>query len=335
MSDEHTRSDVPDPVDNFWDSEEAPNAAPREGVNDAMRFDDANGNPDFVDVQASEAAPVKKGRLVPALIILVGVVALVSAGSAGWSAYQRINPKSNRSVATGTPVIDTTAVAPAADAPVPPAAPGAAAEAGISATAAAAAPGAAVTAFPAPGGLATTSTLAELSPVTAAATEKAAAEKAATEKAAAEVAAAAIVAAAAAEKPVVQATAVTKSEATGKAKPARRPTARSVAGQQADSKGRKTASTQRRSGSRHAQSRRASDQGKAPDGTRDGVAGTLVRYRVMSIYPRVGEFQQAWIRETDSGRIFIVSAGDKIDGMQVKRVDASAYVVTTTQGEIH
>lgn len=56
-------------------------------------------------------------------------------------------------------------------------------------------------------------------------------------------------------------------------------------------------------------------------------------YKIVSIYPRTGEFQQAWLR-APSGRIVVVGAGDELDGAKVQSVDFAQHVVKTSQGQI-
>lgn len=56
-------------------------------------------------------------------------------------------------------------------------------------------------------------------------------------------------------------------------------------------------------------------------------------YKIVSIYPRTGEFQQAWLR-APSGRIVVVGAGDELDGAKVQSVDFVQHVVKTSQGQI-
>jgi hypothetical protein len=59
----------------------------------------------------------------------------------------------------------------------------------------------------------------------------------------------------------------------------------------------------------------------------------LNQYRVMSIWPRSGDFQQAWVRDP-KGRIHVLQAGDSIEGTTVVSVDFKQYVVRTAQGQI-
>jgi hypothetical protein len=61
--------------------------------------------------------------------------------------------------------------------------------------------------------------------------------------------------------------------------------------------------------------------------------GRLTGYKVLAIEPRSGEHQQAWIRNPE-GRMFIVRAGDSLEGARVKSVSFDLGIVTTERGVI-
>jgi hypothetical protein len=61
--------------------------------------------------------------------------------------------------------------------------------------------------------------------------------------------------------------------------------------------------------------------------------GLLGEYRIESIEPKYGEFQNAWIRSR-SGQLRVVTSGDSVDGARILKVDGSSYTVQTTQGVI-
>lgn len=66
--------------------------------------------------------------------------------------------------------------------------------------------------------------------------------------------------------------------------------------------------------------------------TRDDL-GRLTGYKVVAIEPRSGEHQQAWIRNAE-GRLFIVRAGDRLEGARVNSVSFDLGAVTTDRGVI-
>jgi hypothetical protein len=55
---------------------------------------------------------------------------------------------------------------------------------------------------------------------------------------------------------------------------------------------------------------------------------------VMSIWPRAGEHQQAWVKLKQTGQVQIVRVGESLDGLRVLSVDAATNLVRTDQGEI-
>lgn len=63
------------------------------------------------------------------------------------------------------------------------------------------------------------------------------------------------------------------------------------------------------------------------------AAGVLSSYKIESISPQHGEHQMAWVRNS-AGHLKVISAGDTYEGMRVQKVDASRFVVQTSQGEI-
>jgi hypothetical protein len=65
----------------------------------------------------------------------------------------------------------------------------------------------------------------------------------------------------------------------------------------------------------------------------ESAVASLTSYRIVSIYPRSGEFQQAWLR-APSGRMVVVGVGDELDGARVQAVDFTQHVVKTSQGQI-
>ena len=60
---------------------------------------------------------------------------------------------------------------------------------------------------------------------------------------------------------------------------------------------------------------------------------SLGRYKIESIYPRTGEFQQAWVRD-GAGRLRVVRAGDTLDGLRIESVDFKQHAVKTSDGTI-
>lgn len=71
-----------------------------------------------------------------------------------------------------------------------------------------------------------------------------------------------------------------------------------------------------------------------PAGTSAVASGsTLAGTTLMSIYPKSGQHQQAWVQLED-GRLRVVRAGDVVAGKRVTRVDGANNVVYTTGGAI-
>lgn len=62
--------------------------------------------------------------------------------------------------------------------------------------------------------------------------------------------------------------------------------------------------------------------------------GVMTTYRIESISPKTGDYQMAWVRRLDGGKLRIVAAGDLLDGMRVLQVDSARFAVRTNQGEI-
>lgn len=60
---------------------------------------------------------------------------------------------------------------------------------------------------------------------------------------------------------------------------------------------------------------------------------SLTSYSIVSIYPRSGDYQQAWVRDP-AGRIHVVRAGDLLAGIKVVAVDFREHVVKTAAGQI-
>ena len=61
--------------------------------------------------------------------------------------------------------------------------------------------------------------------------------------------------------------------------------------------------------------------------------GRLTEYKLMSIFPKAGDHQQASIRNSH-GHIFYVNPGDTFEGIRVVKIDAKEALVTTAQGVI-
>lgn len=59
----------------------------------------------------------------------------------------------------------------------------------------------------------------------------------------------------------------------------------------------------------------------------------LMGYSLLAINPRVGDFQQAWVRDS-AGRLQIVSSGDRLGSVQVLRIDGAKGEVQTAAGVI-
>lgn len=73
----------------------------------------------------------------------------------------------------------------------------------------------------------------------------------------------------------------------------------------------------------------------APEVTTESKAdmGRLTAYSILAFEPKVGDFQQAWVRDS-SGKVLILSKGDSFEGARVTSINFSEGVVKTTRGEI-
>lgn len=61
--------------------------------------------------------------------------------------------------------------------------------------------------------------------------------------------------------------------------------------------------------------------------------GRLTAYSILAFEPKVGDFQQAWVRDS-SGKVLILSKGDSFEGARVTSINFAEGVVKTTRGEI-
>lgn len=316
--------------EDFWGDggAQAASAAGAPGQANASPSEAAARPPEeALDVDSTDV-PRKKSKMVPIVIGAVFLAAMGTVGSALWSAYQKFAPPSpggagetRRSGAAGGGVIDMAA---------PPQAP-AQKESSLPA------PGNAssgVILFPS-GAASAAST-----PVAAAATQPASGID---PSAVASSAQPAPVDGAGGERPAPVAPAATPDGKEPGAAPARRPEAptpkpkkeavkkQTVA--RASTRGTptsKTAVVKEAKAGASVPSRRPS---KAEQVEAD--LGRLTRYKVLSIWPRTGEFQQAWVTRSDSSaKVYIVRAGDELDGMLVLAVDSVANRVRTNYGEI-
>jgi hypothetical protein len=64
-----------------------------------------------------------------------------------------------------------------------------------------------------------------------------------------------------------------------------------------------------------------------------GDMGKLTNYTVLAFEPKTGPHQQAWIRGRDN-RLYVVRAGDTLEGALVTSVNFASGAVMTTRGEI-
>lgn len=62
-------------------------------------------------------------------------------------------------------------------------------------------------------------------------------------------------------------------------------------------------------------------------------SATIADYKIMSIHPKTGAFQKAWVQDA-KGRLTIVGAGDRLAGARVLKVDYDTYEVETTKGRV-
>ncbi|HWS26695.1 MAG TPA: hypothetical protein VN259_09025 [Xanthomonadales bacterium] len=344
--------------EDFWGDggAQAASAASAPGQADASPSAAAAQPPeDALDVDSTDV-PRKKSKMIPIVIGVVFLAAMGTVGSALWSAYQKFAPPSpggagetRRSGAAGGGVIDM-AAAPQAPAqkesslPAPGNAaggvilfPSSPASAASSTVAGAAAPvfasgvDPALAAPPAPPAPAAPPVTAPAAPAQPVAGEPAA-----------QVAPAAPVPqpeAPAPKKEPVKKQAAARAVSSAPAdsvqpkapKPKKEAVKRSaVARPSAGTPASKTASVKEARGGASASSRKPAQTERVEAGL-----GQLSRYKVLSIWPRTGEFQQAWISSAGSpGKVYIVRAGDELDGMRVLSVDSAANRVQTNHGEI-
>lgn len=71
----------------------------------------------------------------------------------------------------------------------------------------------------------------------------------------------------------------------------------------------------------------------ASDTSKPRSTGSLQGYKLMSIWPKTGEFQQATVKDPN-GANHVVRAGDRIAGVRVQSVNAASYEVETEAGFI-
>ncbi len=342
--------------DNFWGDQDAANSAAEQPPDPATRDD----NVEPLDVD-STPVPVKRSKVVPIVFGLVFLAALAIAGSALWTGYQKFGPKKpaqKTQVATGGALIDAAAVggasAPGTPSPTSLPMPGNSGSGAIlmSPQPAASAPAPSVM-TPASAAGVSGSTTAAIDPAAVsaqAAVDAAAKAQAAQEKAAQEKATQAQEAQAAKESATQEKAAkaqAAKEEAT-REKAAKAQAAKEKAAQEKAAKAQKAQATKEKATQeKAAKAQTAKETAKkevrvakartkrTPDKTDTEVGqGVLRQYRVMSIWPRNGEFQQAWIKDEPTGRIHIVRVGDVLDGMRVLSVDSKTNAVRMDQGEV-
>lgn len=56
-------------------------------------------------------------------------------------------------------------------------------------------------------------------------------------------------------------------------------------------------------------------------------------YTLLAINPRTGDFQQAWVRDSQ-GKLQILSKGDRLGSVQVLRIDGEKGEVVTAAGVV-
>jgi hypothetical protein len=86
-------------------------------------------------------------------------------------------------------------------------------------------------------------------------------------------------------------------------------------------------------GDKSAAKSRAMNAGDPSAGEGPRRTEQLMGYSLLAINPRVGDFQQAWVRDS-AGRLQIVSSGDRLGSVQVLRIDGAKGEVQTAAGVI-
>lgn len=308
-----------------------------------------------VDVHAAEARPRKKSRAVLAGLALVGLGVVGGTGMMLYSLYTKLFPSSRTQQVVqqaDTGAIDTAATAPPASPAPAPATPtpdaaglGAGRAAGAVYPSGSASAGEPVQSGPAqPVGPATP--VEQPSPAAPAAAPPA--ERTASGPAAAPLTAPGANAEPPAAKPVTAAPAAPSTAPATAVPLASHAVARSrhrpraatskpvqAAGVESPVAARATPDSRPAKPSHPAAPRKATGTAAAAQkAPQNAVAlDVLNQYRVMSIWPRSGDFQQAWVRDP-KGKIHILQAGDSIEGTTVVSVDFKQYVVRTAQGQI-
>lgn len=133
--------------------------------------------------------------------------------------------------------------------------------------------------------------------------------------------------------PAVEATPVAKKKAPGKARS-------QVSQGNSGKEGRKHQTskvakkkTQKESGKKTTSVADSSKEAATTAETKPRSTGSFNGYKLMSIWPKTGEFQQATVKDL-KGANHVVRAGDSIDGIRVRSVNAASYEVETDSGVI-